>query len=140
MTDDAGVVGELLGQIDADVERFTGDGAYDKRPVYEALTGRGATVVVPPSRTAVVSGKSTPVEVPLLACRSAVGADDQACVSSPSASAGFSLRLRLGRDRYENVVGGGPGCVSILQSPAVGLRTERPNEAWHVDATAHKAF
>ncbi len=59
-TDDAGVVPDLLDQIDADVERFTGDGAYDKRPVYEALTGRGATVVVPPSKTAVASGNKTP--------------------------------------------------------------------------------
>ena len=54
------MVGDLLGQIDADVERFTADGAYDKRPVYQALTERGATVVVPPSKTAVVSVKNTP--------------------------------------------------------------------------------
>ena len=60
MTDDAGVVGDLLDQIDADVERFTADGAYDKRTVYEALTERGAAVVVPPSKTAVVSAKNTP--------------------------------------------------------------------------------
>ena len=57
--DDAAVVGDLLDQIDDDVERVTGDGAYDKRPVYEALTAHGATVVVPPSKTAVVSGSST---------------------------------------------------------------------------------
>ena len=59
MTDDAGVVVDLLDQIDDDVERFTGDGAYDKRLVYETLTRLGATVVVPPSKTAVVSGSST---------------------------------------------------------------------------------
>ena len=49
--DDAAMLPELLSQVDAPVEDFTGDGAYDKRPVYEALTGRGATVVVPPSNS-----------------------------------------------------------------------------------------
>ena len=58
--DDAAVVGDLLDQIDDDVERFTADGAYDMRLVYEALTAHGATVVVPPSKTAVMSGSSTP--------------------------------------------------------------------------------
>jgi len=59
-TDDAGVVPDLLDQVHVDVERFTADGAYDKRPVYQALTGRSATVAVPPSTTAVVSGTDTP--------------------------------------------------------------------------------
>ena len=58
-TDDAAVVPDLLDQVDADVERFTADGAYDKWPVYESLIARGATVVVPPSKTAVESGDHT---------------------------------------------------------------------------------
>ena len=59
-TDDASMVNALLSQIEGGIERFTADGAYDKSAVYEAVTSRGATVVVPPSKTAVVSKKRTP--------------------------------------------------------------------------------
>ncbi len=59
-TDDATMVNALLNQIEGGIERFTADGAYDKSAVYEAVTSRGATVVVPPSKTAVVSKKKTP--------------------------------------------------------------------------------
>lgn len=59
-TDDASVVHDLLDQIEVDIECFTGDGAYDKWSVYEALAPRCTTVVVPPSKTAVESGTDTP--------------------------------------------------------------------------------
>lgn len=59
-TDDASMVNALLSQTEGGIERFTADGAYDKSAVYEALTSRGATVVVPPSKTAAVSKKRTP--------------------------------------------------------------------------------
>jgi hypothetical protein len=55
-TDDASVLHDLLDQIEVDIERFSGDGAYDKWSVYEALTPKGTTVVVPPSKTAVACG------------------------------------------------------------------------------------
>jgi hypothetical protein len=58
--DDASAVDDLLDQIEVDIEGFTGDGAYDKWSVYEALTPKGTTVVVPPSKTAVESGTNTP--------------------------------------------------------------------------------
>jgi hypothetical protein len=54
--DDASAVDDLLDQIDVDIACFTGDGAYDKWSVYEALTPKGTTVVVPPSKTDVASG------------------------------------------------------------------------------------
>jgi hypothetical protein len=59
-TDDATAARDLLDQIDVDIERFTGDAAYDKWFVYEALAPRGTMVVVPPSKTATVSGTDTP--------------------------------------------------------------------------------
>jgi hypothetical protein len=59
-TDDASALHDLLDQIEVDIERFTGDGAYDKWSVYEALAPRCTTVVVPPSKTAVESGTDTP--------------------------------------------------------------------------------
>jgi hypothetical protein len=53
--DDASTVPELLDQVDAHVERFTADGAYDARSVYEALWDRRAppkSTVIPPQRGA----------------------------------------------------------------------------------------
>ncbi len=54
--DDASVVPDLLEQIDVKVRRFTGDGAYDRRLVYDTVAGGGTAdvvVVVPPRRSAV---------------------------------------------------------------------------------------
>ena len=51
--DDADMLPDLLGQIDAPLRRFTGDGAYDTRSVYRAVGqagGTGVEVVVPPRR------------------------------------------------------------------------------------------
>ncbi len=54
--DDASVVPDLLEQIDVKVRRFTGDGAYDRRLVYDTVAGGGTedvVIVVPPRRSAV---------------------------------------------------------------------------------------
>ena len=60
---DASVVPQLLDQVDALLSRFTADGAYDRRAVYEAVlrAGAAARVVVPPIRTAVVAGPLEPL-------------------------------------------------------------------------------
>ena len=39
--DDAAVLPDLLGQIDGQVRRFTGDGAYDPKSVYEQIGAAG---------------------------------------------------------------------------------------------------
>ena len=41
--------------VDSAVPRVTADGAYDTIAIYEAARARGATVVVPPTKTAAVS-------------------------------------------------------------------------------------
>ncbi len=54
--DDASVVPDLLDQLDVKVRRFTGDGAYDRRVVYDEGAGggtKGVVVGVPPRRGAV---------------------------------------------------------------------------------------
>jgi hypothetical protein len=54
--DDASVVPELLAQVPEPVSRFTADGAYDAKKVYEALHARPQpprNVVIPPKRGAV---------------------------------------------------------------------------------------
>ncbi|MCP3937116.1 MAG: IS5 family transposase, partial [Actinomycetia bacterium] len=52
--DDAAQVGELL-DVDGDITSVVGDAAYDTVAVYDAAHARGAEVIVPPTRTAVVS-------------------------------------------------------------------------------------
>ena len=51
--DDASVAVTMIQGLGPCIKRFTGDGAYDTRPVYEALTavgGGGVTVVIPPRK------------------------------------------------------------------------------------------
>ena len=53
---DAAVLPGLLDDIVGPIRRLTADGGYDTHEVYAAATARGARVVVPPRRDAVVSG------------------------------------------------------------------------------------
>ena len=55
--DDGSQIGPLLDQVDGPIASFTGDGAYDRDDVYEAVAQRhrAAAVVVPPRATAVPS-------------------------------------------------------------------------------------
>ncbi len=56
--DDARQVPGLLDQVRNELERFTADGAYDKKQVYEALSARQErpmSVVIPPMRGATLS-------------------------------------------------------------------------------------
>ena len=45
----------MIESLDADIVRVTADGAYDTIAFYETAAARGATVVVPPNKTARVS-------------------------------------------------------------------------------------
>jgi len=53
--DDATTGIGLIETLDADIARVTADAAYDTIAFYDTATARGATVVVPPNRTACVS-------------------------------------------------------------------------------------
>jgi len=53
--DDATTGIGLIEALDADITRVTADAAYDTIAFYETATARGATVVVPPNKTARVS-------------------------------------------------------------------------------------
>ena len=60
--DDASVGATMIEKIEVAIERFTADGAYDTRAIYEALTAageRGTTIVIPPRKTA---SRSKPAE------------------------------------------------------------------------------
>ena len=54
--DDATIALDLLTVVEGPLVRVTADAAYDTVAVYETAGARGATVVVPPARTANVSG------------------------------------------------------------------------------------
>ncbi len=59
--DDADILPDLLGQIDAPLRRFTGDGAHDTGGIYQAVGEAGRTgveIVVPPRRLATASPKA----------------------------------------------------------------------------------
>ncbi len=54
--DDASTLPDLLDQIDAPIRRFTADGAYDHRSVYDRVGAAGTedvVIVIPPRRSAV---------------------------------------------------------------------------------------
>ena len=53
--DDAAQMGELIDAVEGDITSFVADSAYDTVAVYGAAGARGAEVIVPPTRTAVVS-------------------------------------------------------------------------------------
>ena len=55
--DDANTGVDLIGQVDGTLMSVTGDAAYDTSAIYDAALERGAKVVVPPTRKAVVSGR-----------------------------------------------------------------------------------
>jgi len=57
--DDASTVPDLLAQIKVPIRRFTADGAYDHRSIYERVGAAGTediVIVIPPRRSAVSAG------------------------------------------------------------------------------------
>ena len=55
-SDDATTALDLLTAVKSPLVRVTADAAYDTVAVYETATARGATVIIPPAKTANVSG------------------------------------------------------------------------------------
>lgn len=51
-TGDSEVLGELLDNIEADIDQLSGDGAYDRAYVYDYIDERGATASIPPRKDA----------------------------------------------------------------------------------------
>ena len=108
--DDADMLPDLLGQIDAPLRRFTGDGAYDKRSVYQAVQagGPGVEVVVPPRRPATASPKATgPWEQRKKHLERIAEIGRQAWQKETS----YRQQARVEGTflRYKRILGGGPG-------------------------------
>ena len=75
---------DLLTAVEGPLVRVTADGAYDTVAVYETARARGATVVVPPARTANVSAHGP---------------------RSPARDRTITLVKQLGRRRWKKVSG-----------------------------------
>jgi hypothetical protein len=56
---DADALPDLLGQVPGELRQGSTDGAYDKRPGYDALAERGAKAVSPPRRDAKIGQQGT---------------------------------------------------------------------------------
>ena len=82
--DDATTGLDLLTAVEGPLVRVTADSAYDTVAVYETAGARGATVVVPPARTANVSGYGP---------------------RSPARDRTITLVKTLGRHRWKKVSG-----------------------------------
>lgn len=57
-TADASMAPALLDHVDPPITEVIADGAYDQRPVHQAIHDNGARSVIPRSRTAKISGEA----------------------------------------------------------------------------------
>jgi hypothetical protein len=62
---DADPVEELLDQVDQPIDKFYGDGAYDKWKVYQALESRSVAPVIPPQHNAKIKQHGNSAAEPL---------------------------------------------------------------------------
>ena len=94
--EDATTALDLLTAVDGPLVCVTADAAYDTVAVYETATARGATVIIPPAKTANVSGHGP---------------------RSPARDRTITLVKTLGRRRWKNgvrVPSSGPGGECVL--------------------------
>ena len=111
--DDATTALDLLDAVDGPLVSVTADAAYDTVAVYEASRARGATVVIPPARTANVSGHGP---------------------RSPARVRTIMLVKTLGRRRWKKgvrVPSSGPGGEHVLPRHVHHRRwSSRPESSW----------
>ena len=107
-TTDASAVPDLLGQLGEPTETFTADGAYDGRPVYEAVLAAGSApkIVIPPIRNATVAGPSEPALRQRDAAIESIGRDGR---RQWKKEAGYHQQARAesGVSRFKRIIGPG---------------------------------
>ncbi len=107
--DDASTVPDLLDQIEIPIRRFTGDGAYDHRSIYERVGVAGTqdvAIVIPPRRSAVSAG---PTEGPWSQREEALERIRVVGRREWQKESGYRQQARVenGFFRYKSVLGGG---------------------------------
>ena len=107
--DDASTVPDLLDQIEVPIRRFTADGAYDHRSIYERVGAAGTenvTIVIPPRRSAVSTG---PTEGPWSQREEALERIGKVGRREWQKESGYRQQARVENEffRYKSVLGGG---------------------------------
>ncbi len=107
--DDACTLPDLLDQIDAPIRRFTADGAYDHRSVYDRVGADGTedvVIVIPPRRSAVFAGST---DGPWAQREAALQRIRQVGRGEWQTESGYRQQARVenGFFRYKSVLGGG---------------------------------
>ena len=93
--DDATTALDLLTAVEGPLVRITADAASDTVAVYETATARGTTVVIPPARTATVSGPRPAV--------ARAGSDDHGGEAARTASLEKDVRVPSSEPGGEHV-------------------------------------
>ena len=107
--DDASALPDLLDQIEVPVRRFTADGAYDHRSIYDRVSVAGTedvVIVIPPRRSAVSAG---PTDGPWAQREAALERIRMVGRREWQKESGYREQARLenGFFRYKSVLGGG---------------------------------
>ncbi len=106
--DDASTVPDLLDQIEDPIRRFTADGAYDHRSIYERVGTAGTedvVIVIPPRRSAVLAG---PTDGPWGQREAALESIRKVGRRAWQKESGYRQQARVenGFFRYKSVLGG----------------------------------
>ena len=107
--DDASTLPALLDTIEVPIRRFTADGAYDHRSVYDQLSAAGTenvVIVIPPRRSAVSAG---PTDGPWAQRDTALERIRQVGRREWQKESGYRQQGRVENSffRYKSVLGGG---------------------------------
>ena len=107
--DDASTLSALLDTIEVPIRRFTADGAYDHRSVYDQLSAAGTenvVIVIPPRRSAVSAG---PTDGPWAQRDTALERICQVGRREWQKESGYRQQARVENSffRYKFVLGGG---------------------------------
>ena len=107
--DDASTLPALLDTIEVPIRRFTADGAYDHRSVYDQLSAAGTenvVIVIPPRRSALSAG---PTDGPWAQRDTALERIRQVGRREWRKESGYRQQARVENSffRYKSVLGGG---------------------------------
>ncbi len=107
--DDASTLPDLLDQIEVPIRRFTADGAYDHRSIYDQVSAAGSedvVIVIPPRRSAVSAG---PTAGPWAQREAAIERIREVGRREWQKESGYRQQARVenGFFRYKSMLGGG---------------------------------
>ena len=106
--DDASTLPDLLAQLEVPIRRFTADGAYDHRSVYDRASAAGTenvVIVIPPRRSALSAG---PTDGPWAQCEASLQRIRKVGRREWQKESGYRQQARVENSffRYKSVFGG----------------------------------